>query len=144
MPKGASASRFKSRQLALSVILLVASLVLSGCTNGPRRVAVVDRAHGSGQPVKPVTSGYYVVQPGDTLYSIAFRFGRDWKELAGSNRIASPYTIKPKQRIYFARKAPVQQAKPTVAAAPKRSAVPAPTKPKGEDGVLDCRCGISS
>jgi lipoprotein NlpD len=36
---------------------------------------------------------------GDTLYSIAWESGRDYRELASWNSIAPPYTIKPGQRI---------------------------------------------
>ncbi|MBS3745250.1 MAG: peptidoglycan DD-metalloendopeptidase family protein [Wenzhouxiangellaceae bacterium] len=33
------------------------------------------------------------VSRGDTLYSIAFRYGLDWRDVAGWNGIAAPYTI---------------------------------------------------
>jgi len=48
-----------------------------------------------------VTTGQYIVQRGDTLWSIAFRFGWDWKELAQRNGIAPPHVIYPGQRIRF-------------------------------------------
>lgn len=38
-------------------------------------------------------SGTYVVRKGDTLYSIAFRYGLDYKSLAQMNNIRPPYTI---------------------------------------------------
>ncbi|WP_239017220.1 peptidoglycan DD-metalloendopeptidase family protein [Seongchinamella sediminis] len=41
----------------------------------------------------------YTVQRGDTLYSIAFRYGLDYRRLAAANRIALPYTIYPGQRL---------------------------------------------
>ena len=44
-------------------------------------------------------SGIYVVKRGDTLYSIAWRFGLDMKALARNNRLHSPYTIYPGQRL---------------------------------------------
>lgn len=43
--------------------------------------------------------GYHQVQRGDTLYSIAWRYGRDWRELAARNGIAAPYVIRPGDRI---------------------------------------------
>lgn len=117
MLKGVLPDRARSVLLVplLAVVLLV---LLSGCassTNAP----VVDRQH-RGQPVravKPVTSGSYVVRPKDTLYSIAFRYGRDWKELAASNRIAAPYTIRPGQVIYFSKKPQTVTARPAARAA---------------------------
>jgi len=50
----------------------------------------------------PVYWGYHTVEAGDTLYSIAWRYGRNFKELAKLNRISSPYTIKKGQRISLA------------------------------------------
>ncbi len=43
--------------------------------------------------------GSYVVQKGDTLYSIAFRYGMDYKSLAKMNGIKSPYTIYHDQKL---------------------------------------------
>ncbi|MDX1451852.1 MAG: peptidoglycan DD-metalloendopeptidase family protein [Oleiphilaceae bacterium] len=47
----------------------------------------------------PVYFGTHVVREGDTLYSIAWRYGRDFRELASTNNIAAPYTIVPGQKI---------------------------------------------
>lgn len=44
-------------------------------------------------------SGVHRVQSGETLFSIAFRYGLDYRELAKFNRIDAPYTIYPKQKI---------------------------------------------
>jgi len=43
--------------------------------------------------------GYYVVAKGDTLYSIAWRYSFDYRDLAAWNNISSPYTIYPGQKI---------------------------------------------
>lgn len=45
------------------------------------------------------SSGVHRVQSGETLFSIAFRYGLDYRELADSNRIDAPYIIYPKQKI---------------------------------------------
>ena len=58
-------------------------------------------------PVKPSqerrnltnNSGFHVVEKGDTLYSIAFRYSKDFKNVAAWNSIPSPYTIYPGQVI---------------------------------------------
>lgn len=42
------------------------------------------------------------VARGDTLFSIAWRYGRDYRDLAHYNRIAPPYTIYPGQTIRLA------------------------------------------
>lgn len=41
----------------------------------------------------------YTVERGDTLYSIAFRYSRDFRDLARENDIDPPYVIVPGQRI---------------------------------------------
>jgi lipoprotein NlpD len=48
-----------------------------------------------------VTTGQYVVKRGDTLFSIAFRYGWDWKALAARNNVPEPYTIHVGQTIRF-------------------------------------------
>jgi len=47
----------------------------------------------------PVYFGTHIVQRGETLYNIAWRYGRDYKELAVANNIASPYVLRIGQRI---------------------------------------------
>ncbi len=46
-----------------------------------------------------VPGGTYEVMRGDTLYSIAFRNGVDFRDLAQWNGVAAPYTIWPGQRL---------------------------------------------
>lgn len=66
--------------------------------------------HGNGIYVPVFQAGekqgtdYYVVQAGDTLYSVAFRYGLDYKELAAANNIEPPYTIYIDQRIKLHRR----------------------------------------
>lgn len=51
----------------------------------------------------PVYFGKHVVRKGDTLYSIAWRYGREMKELARENNIKHPYVIVPGQKINLER-----------------------------------------
>lgn len=44
-------------------------------------------------------SGFHIVEKGDTLYSIAFRYGFNHRDLASANGISSPFTIYPGQKI---------------------------------------------
>lgn len=80
---------------------LVLSTLLVGCSSTKSsNVRVVDRNNAAAQ--RPaVTTGQYVVRPGDTLFSIAFRYGWDYKALAARNNIPTPYTIHPGQTIRF-------------------------------------------
>ena len=80
---------------------LVLSTLLVGCSStSSNNVRVVDRNEAT--PQRPtVTTGQYVVRRGDTLFSIAFRYGWDYKALAARNNIPAPYTIHPGQTIRF-------------------------------------------
>ena len=93
-------------------LLLLASLL--GCAGSGSRAPVEDR-HGRSSP----STMQYVVQRGDTLYSIAFRYGLDYRKVAQVNRIASPYVIYPGQTIYLW----------TVASTPAYVAPPVETPP---------------
>lgn len=126
----------------LSVLIL--SSILLGCSGTSGKAPVFDRSHAAKQrQYNPVTTGQYVVKHGDTLYSIAFRFGWDWKALAARNNIYSPFVIVPGQVVRFsnsgqttiaaqasvnARKTPVSARTPVTVAAKKPVTV-AQTKP---------------
>ncbi len=101
---------------------LLAGWLLTGCSTPQQGgVQVVDR---NGRPA--VTSGYHTVRRGDTLSSIAGRYGWDWRALAHANGIQPPYVIHPGQRIRFDRGAsnavagtPTPRAAPTPAPTPR-------------------------
>jgi lipoprotein NlpD len=52
---------------------------------------------------KPATvqnkKGFHIVSEGDTLYSIAWKYNFDYKEVASWNKVKAPYTIYPGQLI---------------------------------------------
>lgn len=99
-----------NRQL---VFLFSIILLLQACS---RAAAPVQQRHVVEEP-EPVTtqrsesknppsknaitnnSGFHIVEKGDTLYSIAFRYSKDFKDVAAWNDIPSPYTIYPGQMI---------------------------------------------
>ncbi|WAH61347.1 peptidoglycan DD-metalloendopeptidase family protein [Pseudomonas silvicola] len=92
----------------LLVIGLALATTLAGCSSSPSGgVRVVDRSNGGSASApaaperQPVTTGQYRVKRGDTLFSIAFRYGWDYKALAARNSIPEPYTIHPGQTIRF-------------------------------------------
>ncbi|MFB4390949.1 MULTISPECIES: peptidoglycan DD-metalloendopeptidase family protein [unclassified Pseudomonas] len=86
----------------LLAIALAMGTLLVGCSStGSSGARVVDRNNTAPPKRAAVTSGQYVVKPGDTLFSIAFRYGWDYKELAARNNIPAPYTIRPGQPIRF-------------------------------------------
>ncbi|NWD07967.1 peptidoglycan DD-metalloendopeptidase family protein [Pseudomonas gingeri] len=90
------------------MIGLALSALLAGCSSASKNgVRVVDRngnatTAASAAPQRPMTTtGQHVVVRGDTLFSIAFRYGWDWKALAARNNIPEPYTIHVGQAIRF-------------------------------------------
>jgi len=74
---------------ALSVLGL-----LAGCAGAPT-APVSEHTKKIREPETKIR----LVVAGDTLYSIAWESGLDYRELANWNRIPAPYTIRPGQRI---------------------------------------------
>jgi lipoprotein NlpD len=88
--------------------LVMVVALLAGCGTMRSSVVIEPAAGSYSSPVRvssaqvartPIPGGSYVVEKGDTLYSIAFRKGVDFRDLAQWNAIAAPYTIWPGQRL---------------------------------------------
>ena len=101
-------------------------VVLAGCASTHHVAPILERVQRSPPRQAPAAAGYYRVQPGDTLYKIAFQHGQDFLDLASWNRIAAPDHIRsgellrilPPAAPSVARNAPVLPstvARPTVA-----------------------------
>ena len=73
-----------------SVVLLLS--LISGCSNSPAHVS--DR----GQPPS-IKIKSHRVDVGETLYSIAWRYDLNVRELARANSLMAPYTINPGQKL---------------------------------------------
>ncbi|MEM1403474.1 MAG: peptidoglycan DD-metalloendopeptidase family protein [Pseudomonadota bacterium] len=78
-------------------VLLLALGFLTGCGSSPPAPIVDHSAPGASERVSR-----YVVLRGDTLYSIAFRYGLEFRRLAAANSIGAPYTIYPGQTLVLA------------------------------------------
>lgn len=87
----------------LAACLIVLAVFLSGCSGLPA-------VYSGGSP-----PGTYTVRKGDTLYSIAFRYGLDYKSLARINGIRAPYVIYPRQvlKLKGSAKLPEKDSGPT-------------------------------
>jgi lipoprotein NlpD len=83
------------RMRLLLILLLITGV--AGCAS-PGFVPVTD-----GLRPKPVYQGHHRVKKGETLYSIAWRYGRDYQQLARRNNIKPPYRIYPGQMIHLSR-----------------------------------------
>ena len=78
----------------LSILLIVSTL--AGCSQTGDLVPVLETGEKkSARSNKPV----HEVRAGDTLYSIAWRYGMDYRDLAKLNKIKPPFTIYVDQRL---------------------------------------------
>jgi len=116
---GAAPARGARAALALAALL-------AGCSGGDV-VAPVGRAPEQGAAA--VAAGVHRVRAGETLYSIAWRYGLDYRELARWNAIREPFTIGTGQRLRISRPAvlpPMPQPSPPATArrAPKAETPP--------------------
>ena len=98
-------------------LIVLAFMGLPACSHDPSSVVVKELR----SPPR-VTSGTHIVRPEDTLYSIAWLYGRDFRELADNNGIRSPYIIHPGQHISL------EQQKRTTTPLPPRQPVASPKK----------------
>ncbi len=76
------------RKIISSCLLLFLIFFLFSCVSNRNSNVYYDYDH-----------GYHTVLKGETLYSIAFRHGKDYKKIARWNNIRTPYTIYAGQRL---------------------------------------------
>ena len=96
---GRVADRPGARPYGILGVCLLTGLagLAGGCgVGGGGRVAPVESLNESRTPER---ASEHVVVKGDTLYSIAWRHGLDYRALAQANAIREPFTILPGQRI---------------------------------------------
>ena len=94
-----------NKHLLRTINILLAGAVLASCSSSGRYAPVVER----GAAKKATTAGaqrdldgrpqVYVIAKGDTLYSIAFNYGLDYREIAELNNIQNPDMIHIGQEI---------------------------------------------
>ena len=119
-------------ELIRTMVATVFLVLMSGCSAS---LAPVVDIYGQDTRQRKVTSGTHHVREGETLYSIAWRYGWDYRELGAANNIPAPYTIYPGQRISLALKSdttkPASKPKPatTTSTSSKPEARPAPSRP---------------
>lgn len=63
----------------------------------------------------------YIVQKHDTLYSIAWAFGMDYRDLAAVNHLKPPYKLNRGQKVYIAKPQIVKKASKSKIKAPAKS-----------------------
>ena len=84
-----------ARRVVGPVLVVGLAALVAGCGGG----SVVAPVHSPTESVVPGREREHVVGKGDTLYSIAWRFGIDYRTLARANSVREPYTIFPGQRL---------------------------------------------
>ena len=102
-----------ARRVVGPVLVVGLAALVAGCSGG----SVVAPVHSPMESVVPGREREHVVGKGDTLYSIAWRFGIDYRTLAGANSIRDPYTIFPGQRLLVPGPDDIVAPAPAVAAA---------------------------
>jgi lipoprotein NlpD len=82
---------------SLLLWLIALLLLLQGCSSGYAPVS--ERSLGARSESKGPAPSHYRVRRGDTLYSISFRYGLDYREVARWNGIDERYFIYPGQTL---------------------------------------------
>ena len=116
--------------MRVALVVILAVCVLASC------VTV--------QPPTQVSRGpgWYTVKRSDTLYSIAWRYGLDYKQLAQWNGIGLNEPIFPGQRLRLIRPADSAVAERESAAETGSAPTPAPDSSRGQRGRgTRTRCG---
>lgn len=105
--------------------LFFALLILSGCQRATLFVPVTS----AGESGKSAGNSH-LVQAGESLYSIAWRYGMDYRELANANQIGPPYTIYVNQKLTLANGLKKKGAKPAVTSSAGRGKGTVAKQPK--------------
>jgi lipoprotein NlpD len=114
------------------VLLVLFSLLAAGCASTPYQAPVQDAtvdATPTGAQAGTEQAGVYIVQKGDTLYSIALNHGLDRKEFAEWNNIPDGGTIHIGQQLSLSPPSP--QAGPSLFSLPESSPPSAPGVTQG-------------
>lgn len=122
------------RSALLSVLFLLSACTTSSATrDAPNRAAEPERPPVNEQstPLRQPDSPYRTVVHGDTLYSIAWESGQDYRVLAKWNDIKPPYTIKPGQELRIM--------PPPVQKAASVKATPVPAKKKVAENIATAK-----
>lgn len=98
--------------------ILIISLFLAACS-APKKPAPVEDFEQP--PSRNIDT--HIVAPGETLYSIAYRYGLDYRKLAKANEIDADFNIYPGQLLYL-RNAPVRIANNQASLEPSATSVP--------------------
>lgn len=83
------------KEILIGVSVVAAIMSVTACHHTPNFAPVVDISQAEPLP----SDGFYTVKNGDTLYSIAWRYGLDYHEIALINNLGSSYTVYNGQKL---------------------------------------------
>ena len=109
--------------------------VLVGCIDpqvGVRRTGQSSSANSANRVPLGPKLGEHVVQKGETLYALSFKYAVDFRDIARWNGIIDPYTIYPNQRLLLRD----PNAAPVLAASAVRPRPPVTTTSTTSSGVV--------
>jgi lipoprotein NlpD len=129
-----------ARLLVLSVLLLTAACAPWQPT--PSRGG--EGAGSASERSAESPPAWYRVERGDTLYSIAFRFGLDWRNVARWNGVGAPYTIRPGQELRMSAPPRPSPAPDREESPPAESSRPQPAPPASEPEAAGPEAGAGS
>lgn len=78
----------------LRILFFALFFVLTSCSSNNYEAPVVNAWY-----QKNAASNFYVVQSGDTIYSVAFAFSIDYRDLAAANNLQPPYVLHAGERL---------------------------------------------
>ncbi len=99
--------------------IIIALCALVACAGGGGKTPVINKS-----PYRVIPAATKAL-PGDSLYSVAWRFGLDYQKIAKWNHLKRPYAIQPGQVIRLRQHAASAPAKPPAAAVSVSVAAPA-------------------
>src|SRR3989304_8414492 len=92
-------SSLKMKQLARCICVLFLVIFIPGCVK--QRLVKLPPVTEGWRKSSSIKNGY-IVQKKDTLYSIAWAFGVDYRYLATINNLTSPYALRSGQHLRIA------------------------------------------
>lgn len=88
---------YKTKWMVTSLMVVF----LAACSSAPKKLPTEAEKEKltEKQPLPPLTYPYYRVKAGDTLYSIAMRYDKDYKDLSKLNNLDEKFTIYVDQKL---------------------------------------------
>ncbi len=126
--------RSRTSYLPTILIFLLSAIFLSGCNTAA--IYNDDRYN------PPVYWGSHVVKGGETLYGIAWRYGRDYRELGDANGLRPPWNIKAGQVLRLDRKGTIRH-RADSSAQSRRKPVTKPSASRTSPRKADSVKGVS-